>query len=260
MYWMSWFLLSLLFGLCIGSFTNVIIYRLPNKKSMLRSRSHCTHCDKLILWYENIPLLSYIFLRGRCSACGTKISFTYPLVELAVGLFALSITPALLDMNSLMNYFFNVSLFATFTAIFCIDLKHKIIPNELNLYLAVLFLCSVVVHRSYWYWLLGGTIGLLMPLSITYLFYQLKGKIGLGGGDIKLFAALGIYLGPLGIFLNMGFSCFLGSLIMLLLIASGRASRDSQIAFGPFIVLVACFQIFFPEQFLFLSSFILKTN
>lgn len=244
-------------GLCVGSFLNVVIYRLPLKKSMLEPRSHCKSCDKVVYWFENIPVISYLFLKGKCSGCGVKLSIQYPLVELTVALFALMVTPSNLNISSIHEYAFNLSIFSTFVAIVLIDLRYKIIPNVLNLYLAIIFLISSVLYRPPVFWLSGGLFGLLVPLSITYLFYLIKGKVGLGGGDIKLFAALGIYLGPMGIFLNLSLSCFLGAIIMLLLIAFKITKRDEMIPFGPFIVAVASFQIFMPEYFTLVSRFLI---
>jgi leader peptidase (prepilin peptidase)/N-methyltransferase len=248
---------STVLGLCIGSFLNVVIYRLPIKRSMFEPRSHCKSCDKVIFWFENIPVISYLFLRGECSKCGVKLSVQYPLVELVVGVFALVVTPEYLDVSSVHEYFFNLSVFSTFLAITLIDLRYKLIPNVLNIYLAIIFIISSALLRPFSFWFYGGLFGLLVPLSITYLFYLIKGKIGLGGGDIKLFGALGIYLGPMGIFLNLSLSCFLGAIVMLLLIAFGVTKRDEMVPFGPFIVVVAAFQIFFPDQFALVSSFLI---
>lgn len=240
---------SFLFGLCIGSFLNAVIHRLPREISLSASRSHCTHCDKLIYWYENIPLFSWVFLRGKCSGCSGKISIQYPLVELAVGLFALYVTPKSIAGYNLYYYFFNVSVFATFLAMFIIDLKHKLLPNTLNIYLAIILFSRVVLTKNYLHWFFGGAIGVLAPLTVTYIFYLLRGQIGLGGGDIKLWGALGLYLGPMGIVHNMFLSNFLGALIGGGLILSKVVDRKTPIPFGPFIILIASVQIFFPDHF-----------
>ena len=249
-------ILSLFFGLIIGSFLNAVIYRIPVKKSIADGRSKCPNCDKLIYWYENLPVVSYAFLRGKCSKCGWKIPWTYPAVELVVGLFAMASTPRGLDPHSLFTYFVGVAIFASFVAIFVIDLKHKIIPNSINIYLAIMFFISVVMNKSYEHWLLGAAIGIIFPLSVTYFFYLLKGQIGLGGGDIKLYGALGIYLGPLGVIQNIFLSCFLGAFVMLSLIVTKVVERNTPLPFGPFIVVVATFQIFLPKQAHIITNFI----
>lgn len=238
---------SACFGLCIGSFLNAVIYRLPRKVSLAASRSHCPSCNKLIYWYENIPVFSYLFLRGRCSECQAKISIQYPLVELAIGIFALFITPDRLNAFTVWNYYFYLTTFATFVAIILIDLKHHLIPNQLNLYLLVLFLCASATTRPWMFWVIGGAIGALIPLAVTYAYYLMRGQIGLGGGDIKLWGVLGIFLGPMGVSYNIFLSCFLGSLVGGTLILTKVLDRKTPIPFGPFIVIVAFFQIFFPE-------------
>jgi len=241
---------SFLFGLCIGSFLNAVIFRVPREISLSASRSHCPKCDKLIYWYENIPLISYVFLlRGKCSGCKEKISIEYPLIELIVGAFAFVVTPASLLPEYLYYYFFNISVFATFVGMFVIDLKHKIIPNSMNIYLALVLFSGIVLSEPYWHWLIGGGIGILFPLAITYAFYLLKGQIGLGGGDIKLYGALGLYLGPFGIIHNIFMSCFLGALVGGSLIVFKIIDRKTPIPFGPFILVMAFIQIYLPEHF-----------
>ncbi|MCR9203693.1 MAG: prepilin peptidase [Halobacteriovoraceae bacterium] len=240
---------SFLFGICIGSFLNAVIYRLPKGISLSASRSHCPGCDKLIFWYENIPLISWIFLRGKCSGCSAKISIQYPFIELLVGVFALLVTPMQYSGFQIYYYFFYVSVFATFVAMFFIDLKHKLLPNSLNIYLAIILFSKVVMNKGYDHWLLGAAIGVLFPLGVTYLFYLLKGQVGLGGGDIKLYGALGLYLGPLGVVHNIFLSCFLGALVGGSLIVLKVIDRKTPVPFGPFIIVVAATQIFIPEQF-----------
>lgn len=247
---------SFSFGLCIGSFLNAVIFRMPRKISLAKSRSHCPSCDKLIFWYENIPVFSYLFLRGRCSGCGSQISVQYPLVELVVGLFAVLITPNQLTAYSVWTYYFYLTTFACFLAIVVIDLRHHLIPNQINLYLLVLFSCAIIPTKAWTYWIFGALIGSLIPLSVTYAYYLLRGQIGLGGGDIKLWGVLGLYLGPMGISYNIFLSCFLGSIVGTLLILFKLLDRKTPIPFGPFIVLVGSLQIFFPDYFRQLMSFL----
>lgn len=240
----------------IGSFMNAVIYRFPRQISISKSRSHCPSCDKLIYWYENIPLFSYIFLRGKCSGCGAKISIQYPLVELISGVASVLLMPKLLNAISLMNYVFFFSVFVCFLALFIIDLRHKLLPNALNIYLALLFLVFGLMKYPVGHVIYGGAIGLLFPLGFTYAFYLVRGKIGLGGGDIKLWGALGLYLGIKGIIFNIFFSCFLGSIIGVAWIALKKMDRGQAIPFGPFILIVAFMQIFFPSEFQLLTRLV----
>tara|TARA_Y100000385_G_C12606192_1_gene430945 strand:- start:190 stop:516 length:327 start_codon:yes stop_codon:yes gene_type:complete len=105
------------------------------------------------------------------------------------------------------------------------------------------------------YWLMGGAIGFLGPLIVTWVFYKLRGQIGLGGGDIKLFGILGLLLGPVGIMHNIFMSCFVGAIIGILLIATKRMNKDTALAFGPYIIVVASFQIYFPNYFKMINPF-----
>jgi leader peptidase (prepilin peptidase)/N-methyltransferase len=237
------------FGSMIGSFLNVLIYRIPLGENFVSERSKCTSCGKLIYWYENIPLLSYLFLRGKCSKCGERISIRYPLVELVAGVMSVYLMPKYISGENIVFYLFHFSIFCALLVHFLIDVKHKILPDGINLYLAIFFFLYAVLNYNYQYWLIGGLIGFLFPLGVTYLFYLLKNKVGLGGGDIKLYGALGLYLGPIGVLYNIFFSCLLGSVIALPLMIFKIISRNTAIPFGPFIIVVAFLQIYFPKFF-----------
>jgi leader peptidase (prepilin peptidase)/N-methyltransferase len=142
-----------------------------------------------------------------------------------------------------------MSIFSVFVAHFVIDLQFKILPDVLNLYLAFIIGSFSIVFNPWWFWALGGAIGFGFPYIITWAFYKYSGKVGLGGGDIKLYGALGLYLGPVGVMTNIFMSCFLGSVVTLLLIGLKLFKREDFIPFGPFIIVVGFFQIFLPEQF-----------
>ena len=237
-------------GAMIGSFLNVLIYRIPLKENFVSERSKCTKCGKMIFWYENIPLLSFLFLRGKCSKCGERIPWRYPFVELVMGLMSLYLFPKFFwHKTYIIQYVFFMAIFAALLVHFFIDLKHKILPDGINIYLGLCFFSYALINYHWKHWLIGGAVGFLFPLAVTYLFYLLKGKIGLGGGDIKLYGVLGLYLGPIGVLHNIFFSCMLGTLIVLPLIIFKIISRDTPIPFGPFIILIATAQIFFDKMF-----------
>ncbi|MBF0299301.1 MAG: prepilin peptidase [Oligoflexia bacterium] len=237
------------FGALFGSFANVIIYRVPRNKSIVFPRSACPHCDTLIKWYQNIPIISYLFLRGKCANqnCRAQISIKYPIVELLSALMALYLFPSIyqIDFYSLIIFAFNFNVFIIFICHFFIDLEHQILPDGLNLYLLVIFLIYALFEIHLYDWIIGGLIGFLFPFMIAQIFFKLKGQHGLGGGDIKLYGILGIYLGPVGIMQNLFISCFLGSIVGLILIITKRISRNVPIPFGPFIIFAASIQIFF---------------
>lgn len=238
----------------IGSFMNALIYRIPLGINIAFPRSSCPHCKKMIYWYENIPVISYLFLRGKCSKCKSKISIRYPLVELFIGFVSVLLMPRSLEINALWNYFFLFSVFCAFFVHFIIDLEHQILPDSINIYLAILFLCSSVLTKPWPFYVSGAVLGFGLTYFVTWLFYMLRGQIGLGGGDIKLFGALGILLGPEGIIHNIFLSCFLGSIVGLSLMAIGKMNRNTKLAFGPYIIIVAVFQIYFEPWYKYLVS------
>lgn len=248
--------LATLFGLLVGSFLNALIYRLPREINIAFPRSSCPNCKKIIPWYENIPLFSYLFLKGKCSNCQTKISWQYPFVELITAFFAYLISPTDLELSTLANFFVFFSIFCAFLVHFIVDLKHQILPDSVNIYLAILFFIVSLFNHNWTHWLVGSAIGLGFPLLVSWIFYLIKGQIGLGGGDIKLYGALGLYLGPIGVMQNIFLSCFLGALVGIVLIGTKIIKKENPIPFGPFIILVAAFQIFAESSFRHLISYI----
>lgn len=232
-----------IFGTCIGSFLNAVIYRLPRGINIVHPRSSCPNCNKVILWYENIPFFSFLFLRGKCSECNTSISLRYPIVELFTGVFSLVV----FHFNGIsFEYFFYFFIGCIFIAHFLIDIDFQLLPDSLNLILGLLFLINTVIYSKYINTLWGGVVGFTVPFSVTWIFYKIKGKIGLGGGDIKLFAVLGLYLGPFHIMQTIFLSCFLGSLVGIGLIILGKMSKENPMPFGPMIIIVATIQIYLP--------------
>ncbi len=245
-----------LFGAMIGSFLNALIYRLPRNINIAFPRSSCTTCNKVITWWENIPVLSYLFLRGKCSGCKSKISPLYPLIEIISAIASILLMPHELNLTSITQYFMFFSIFCAFLVHFVIDLKHQILPDSINIYLASLFGIMAILQGEWMKGLIGGLLGLGFPLLVSWIFYKLKGQVGLGGGDIKLYGALGIFLGPIMVMQNIFLSCFLGALIGLLLIAIKIMKRENHIPFGPFIIVVASVQIFLPDFYRMLMAYI----
>lgn len=246
-----------IFGLLVGSFLNVVILRLPLKEDIIFKRSHCPQCKTQLKWYHNIPLFSFIFLRGKCSFCGERISWRYPLIELLTGLIAFWLFPSDVNLQTLGMFSFYFFIACLLLCHFFIDLDHQLLLDSLNLYLGISIFSFVVLQFHWTYWLIGGSLGFLGTLFVTWLFYKIRGQIGLGGGDIKLFGILGMYLGPTGIMMNIFLSCFLGASVGLILIALGKMTKDKPLAFGPAIILVAAFQIYFPDYYSKLLSWIL---
>jgi leader peptidase (prepilin peptidase)/N-methyltransferase len=236
-----------IFGLLIGSFLNVLIIRLPQKKNWVTERSACPKCGTILQWYHNIPLFSFIFLKGKCAFCGMKISWRYPVIELITGVVAVALFPVSLSVEGLAQFAFLFTVACIFLCHLVIDFEHHLLLDSLNIYLMFNVLLYVVFTYSWQYWISGGLIGFGAPLFVTWIFYKVRGQIGLGGGDIKLFGILGLLFGPLGILFNIFLSCFVGALFGGLMILFGKMTKDRPMAFGPAILLVAAFQIFFPE-------------
>jgi len=235
-------------GLVLGSFYNVLIYRLPRNISLLFPSSSCPACGSGIRWYDNIPLLSYLILRGRCRHCGKRISLQYPLVELASGLLALySYYRWGLSADGLVLYLF----FSALLVLSLIDLHFFILPDLITLpgiligLGSSLFRKNITPLESF----LGAVIGFLIPLAI-YLFYVKVRKMeGIGFGDVKLLSFIGSVTGPYGVLTAF----LLGSLFGLLFaLPSVLRSRSVQFAipFGPFLSLGCFVGLVFKERIL----------
>lgn len=237
-----------IFGLLIGSFLNVVIYRLPLEKDLVLSRSACPKCGYSIPWWLNLPVLSWLFLKGKCQNCHASIHWRYPLVELISGLVAYLTFPTELGAISFFQWSFQFAIFCILLCHFFIDLDHRLLLDKLNIYLLAIVLPYVLVFYPIKFWIAGGLLGFLGPFLVSWVFYKIKGKVGLGGGDIKLWGVLGILFGPFGIMENIFLSCLLGSVVGIFLIIIKKYDRENGIAFGPFIIAVAALQTYFPTM------------
>ena len=246
------YLAAFIFGGIWGSFCNVYIYRLPNNESVIKGRSFCPSCKNQIKWYDNIPFLSFIFLRGKCRNCSNKISFQYFLVELLSGisflaiffLYGISITTLLLIILSIF-----------FIIIFFIDLKHYIIPNELTFPLMVIgFIKSFdpnlnqTIFPNYINSLLGGIFGYLIIWLIILCYKKVRNKEGMGLGDAKLMAVVGFWFG----WISIPFTIFISSVVALVLVIPSllKKTKDmsAQIPFGPYIIIGCILYVSFANQ------------
>ncbi len=236
-----------LFGLCIGSFLNVCICRLPEGESILFPPSKCPNCGHRLSWWENIPLISYLILRGRCSGCQKGISFRYPVVELLTGLVALFLWHRFGPSLSFLIYFvFSCSMIVvTF-----IDLAHRIIPDVISLPGIVLgFASSFILPNLSWPdSLLGIIAGGGILYLVTWGYYLITKKVGMGGGDIKLLAMIGAFLGWQAIPFVIFLSALTGSVIGIIFILMKGKGRNYQIPFGPFLAMAAEIQLFFGKD------------
>ena len=239
--------LIFIFGLLIGSFLNVCIYRIPLGLTVVQGRSMCPHCGTQIPWYWNVPLLSFLLLKGRCRYCQEKISPIYPAVEFLNAV--LTLLAFLVYGLTLSSLFFSL-LFSCLVVISFIDLGHKIIPDGLVLVLLILGMgfagYQVLVLQAPWSLFAIGFFAASLPLFILGYFYQ----DGIGGGDIKLMAVVGLFLGWKLVLLALFLASLFGLFYAGILAALHRVNRRSVIPFGPFLSLGILVSTLFGHQIL----------
>ncbi|OFZ78807.1 MAG: hypothetical protein A2583_09645 [Bdellovibrionales bacterium RIFOXYD1_FULL_53_11] len=234
--WLSYFI-SAGFGLIAGSFLNVLIHRIPLGKSIIKPGSHCPKCGKPLRWRDNIPLLGFLLLRGRCHSCDARISIRYPAVELLTALVFVAMWTrfgwgALLVLR-------DWPLGALLVAITFIDLDHRLIPDQLSIPGIVLGLATSWADPGVGLWssLAGAALGFGFFYAFAWIYEKATGRQGLGGGDIKLLAMIGAFAGPLGVFFTVMMSSITGTVIGLVwaLVARRRSLMKFAIPFGPFL-------------------------
>ncbi|MGE3974272.1 MAG: A24 family peptidase [Bdellovibrionales bacterium] len=235
-----------IFGSLLGSFANVIIYRLPQELSVVTPRSHCYSCKKMIAMYDNIPIFSWLFLRGKCRQCRAPFSIRYPFVEFLMGFLFLLLYWHVGWSWLLLEYC--ILTFGLVTISF-IDLDHRIIPDVFSLSGIVLGLLGAALNpeREFMDAFLGFLMGGGFLWLIAYIYFVIRKEDGMGGGDIKLLAWLGAYLGWKAIPFIILSSSLVGTVAGLILIARG-GNMKSSLPFGPFIVLGAYIYIFGGDQ------------
>jgi leader peptidase (prepilin peptidase)/N-methyltransferase len=247
---MLWVLIGV-FGLAIGSFLNVVIWRVPRGESIMRPPSHCPSCDDPIKLRDNVPVLSWGLLRGKCRSCGAAISLRYPLVESAVGLLFVGLAIRYQHQPWLVPAL--CYLAAIGVALSMIDLDVRRLPNALTLpsYVVaagLLALAAVLEHHPSR--LIGAAIGMAALYGLYFALMMIKPG-GMGFGDVKLAGVLGMYLGYLG-WGALGVGAFLafliGGLAGIVLMFAGHAGRKSRIPFGPFMITGALIAVFFGQS------------
>jgi len=235
-----------LLSLVLGSFLNVVIYRLPRMLSLSFPGSFCPHCNTPIKIWHNIPLLAYLFLHGRCAACQKPISIRYPLVELMACFLALF---AAWQFGFTLKLLFALAFLFILLALFCIDLEHQLLPDVLTLGLL-------------WLGLLANTFSLFTSLNdavlsaaaaylalwlFTKIFNLITGKEGMGHGDFKLFAAFGAWFGASILPLLLLLASLIGALCGLIYLKLTKQGKDTPIPFGPFLCLAGFVSLFWGK-------------
>ena len=248
-----------IFGACIGSFLNVCIYRIPENNSIVTPGSFCPVCKQSIPFYCNIPILSYVFLKGRCKFCHNPISIRYPFIETLTGIFAVLLFYKFGIGLTMVYWFVFISVLITISFI---DIDHQIIPD-------IISLPGILIFASSFYFLpemtikdtiLGIFAGGGSLYAVAFLYFLIKKQEGMGGGDIKLLAMIGAATGIKGVF----FIIFAGSLLgtffgILIMVYTRIADSKLKIPFGPFLAMGAILYIFFGEQLIQWYLAILRT-
>ncbi|HSB77415.1 MAG TPA: prepilin peptidase [Candidatus Methylomirabilis sp.] len=235
------------FGLIVGSFLNVVIHRLPKGESLVVPRSRCPECHTPIRPWDNIPLVSYVLLRGRCRACKHPISWRYPLVEALTGLlFVLTVVRFGLTLESA----FLLILLSGLVVVSFVDLDHQIIPNAITLPgIPLGLLAGLLVAEPP---LLDRLVGALAGAGFLYLvlFYGgvLYGQDAMGEGDLNLIALVGAFLGWRAVVVTILVACLVGSAVGIALMLSRRLERRQHIPFGPFLSLGAAIALFWGND------------
>ncbi len=238
-----------LFGMIVGSFVNVCIYRLPRNASVVFPASHCPVCKTKVRAWQNIPVVSFLLLGGKCGGCKTRIPWRYPLVELLHGLGFLFIFHEFGASPPTLIYFM---FFASLIAVIFIDLSHQIIPDVITLPGIVIgvLAASTVLPPG----LTNSLIGLFLGGGLFYLVAILSlailKKEGMGGGDIKLIAMIGAFLGWQGVLLTIFLAALSGSVIGIAMIAMKGKTRADLIPFGPYLVFGALTSLFWGNGIL----------
>jgi leader peptidase (prepilin peptidase) / N-methyltransferase len=234
----------LLFGLVIGSFLNVVIARVPEHKSVWRPRSACNDCGTPIPWYDNIPVLSFILLGRRCRRCGMTIPWRYPIVEAGTGA---AFVLAYILLGPTPNFIAAALLLAMLIAITAIDLAHQIIPDVITLPgILAGMLANLATGRVGW---AESLIGIAVGGGL-FLVIILASRGGMGGGDMKLGAMLGAFLGWKVGLLAILLGVLAGGVVALCLLIVGRKGRKEAIPFGPFLALGGAITFLWGEQLL----------
>jgi len=240
---------SALLGAVVGSFLNVCIYRIPTGESIVLPASHCPACGEPIRWYDNIPVISYLILRGKCRQCDERISPLYPVIEIVTAVMA-----ALLfrKYGLSIDFFFAFLFTCALIVITFIDLKHQIIPDIITLpgiplfALAAILFMDITIKDS----LLGILVGGGFLYAVAFGYQLLTKREGMGGGDIKLLAMMGGFLGWQSIWFIIMAASIVGAVVgIFVIIRKGKDTRYA-IPFGPFLSIAAVAYIFWGHGFM----------
>jgi leader peptidase (prepilin peptidase)/N-methyltransferase len=239
---------AFLFGLALGSFLNVCIYRIPLQRSIVHPPSGCPQCGERIRFYDNIPIVSYLLLLGRCRHCRQPISVQYPLVEATTAMLSLAL---FLKAGVSLEYVFLMFFGASLIAIAFIDLQHRIIPHVLSLPGIVVGFAFALFPFSSLSWidsLVGIVAGGGFLLVVALAFEKMTGRQGMGMGDVKMLAMIGAWMGWRALLFIVLLSSLAGSLIGAAVLLMSRKGMRTSIPFGPFLALGSLIFLFFGQD------------
>jgi leader peptidase (prepilin peptidase)/N-methyltransferase len=242
-----WYIVSTTFGAIVGSFLNVCIFRLPKEESIVWPGSHCPYCKNPIRFYDNIPLISYLLLKGRCRHCHRSISFQYPLIE---GITAISSFVLFMRFGPSLSYLFYFLFVAALIVITVIDLYHQIIPDVISLPgIGVGLLASLMIPQiTFFNSLVGALLGGGSLFLVGTLYQWMFKREGMGGGDVKLLAMIGAFLGWKGVILTILLGSLIGSVIGIMIMVLKGKNFKYAIPFGPFLSLGAVIALFYENE------------
>ena len=244
--------LVLIYGILIGSFLNVCIYRIPDEDSVVTGRSHCMNCNAKLKWYELIPVFSYIFLLGKCKSCKSRISIQYPIIEALNGFFYVLVF-YLVGWDSMLTFLLSSIYCLTISALIVlsvIDFRTNTIPVGINIFIMVMGLAAALV-RYFWFGrstdiMLEHAIGFFaVSVFLLLIFYSTKGR-GVGGGDIKLMAGAGLLLGWGLVILAFFIGCILAAIIHPIRMRVSNIGR--ALAFGPYLSIGIVIAMLYGKQ------------
>ena len=237
-------IIPIIFGAIMGSFLNVCSIRLPKEESIVAPGSHCPQCKKPIKFYDNIPLVSYLLLKGRCRYCHSPISIQYPLVE---GITALGSLILFMKFGLSLSYLIYFAFVAALIVITVIDLYHQIIPDVISLPgIGVGLLASLIIPQiTFLNSLLGVLLGGGSLFLVATLYQWLFKREGMGGGDVKLLAMIGAFLGWKAVILTILLGSLIGSITGIIIMVSKGKDFKYAIPFGPFLSLGAVIALFY---------------
>ncbi len=254
------YLFIFIIGTAVGSFVNVVIYRLPQGLGIVGGRSRCEGCGKNIRWFDLIPLVSFLMLRGQCRDCKFKISFVHPLIELYSGLIFFFSFKTIFPLG-LVNWIFSVAILEIFLILALVDLKHFILPDSIIIFLLGATVIYGLIERLFFseraiYPVISfsGLEGFLLAFIPFFAIWFFSGGRGMGLGDIKLAAVLGFIFGSTGVLLVLYGAVALGAIVGIFMLLFRKAGLSTKLPLGTFISFTASLYVFFGSQIVFYLS------